>query len=609
MRATVIILLLACTTGAVPAQDATWLVRYDESSTGVSGATLEMPVSLAWKHTTEDEDSSPVATPAVGDDLVFAPVGDSIYAIDRTTGELVWKQATGGEIYSSPALVDGILYFGSRDGNLWALDAEDGSVEWRYPAGGPVDCAPVIAYGVCYFGSDANRLIALDLETRTPRWQFEAGGDIKAPPLVYRDVIVFGALDRRVYCLNSQGQLIWSRGVERKAFFGSPVGERTKVIYASGRKLEARDIYTGRTTWPQPFQAADLIVGSPCVQGRNVYVGTSAGAIYCLDANRGRAVWRWPQEGVAEPITSSPVIVEDMIVFKSGQRDLIALSLDGREVRWRYTLPKPPEKAQAPTGPGGMGPGVMEPGMMPAEPGMMQEPPRAGGAGGGVAPGGEIGPGGTTTRTQEREIKFEEEIDPSVAVVDGALYTIGADNVIYGFESRAPDNVPPMFSDPVLEVPGKQRTRVQFLPSMATEDDFPDRYADEIKIPGSPPIFLSLMLTDEGSGINPDLVRVSINGELADFTYDASEGLVWYIYDPRGAAANLSNGVKEILFEATDWRGNHGARVISMTIDNRLEPPEPPRPQTPAFEGPGMFEPGMEPGMAPPEGFIEPGMP
>jgi len=144
---------------------------------------------------------------------------------------------------------------------------------------------------------------------------------------------------------------------------------------------------------------------------------------------------------------------------------------------------------------------------------------------------------------------------------------------------------------------------------MATEDDFPEHYAEEIEIPGSPPIFLSLMLTDEGSGVNPDLVTVTVNGEAADFTYDPTEGLLWYIYDPRGAAANLSNGVKEILFEATDWRGNHAARVVSMTIDNRLEPPEPPRQQQqmgPGMFEPGMMEPGMEPGMMPPGGFPPP---
>jgi len=594
------VLLCAIALSVASAQDATWLPRYDASSSGVSAASLQLPLSLAWKYTTGDDESTPVATPAVGPDKVYAPVGDTMYAIDRLTGALVWEQSTGGEIYSSPALADGILYFGSRDGNLWALDAENGSVEWRYPTGGPVDCSPVIAYGVCYFGSDDNRVVALDLATRTPVWQFETNGDVKASPLVYRDVVVIGSQDRRIYCLNAQGRPIWSQTVDRAAFFASPVGERTKVIYASGRELEARDIYTGRRVWARPFRAADLIVGSPCVQGRRVFIGTKAGAVYAIDANRGGALWRWPLEGAVDSITSSPVIVDNMIVFKAGTRDLIALSLDGQRVVWRYVMPKVEEKVAAPQPgvvPGGPvafpgevpgGPGEVP----PVDPGMVAPPVEI--------PGPEVGPGvepgTTTTPDTQREYKFEDNTDPSVAVVDGALFTIGEDNVVYGFGSTTPDNTPPTMREPLLEVPGAQRTRVQFTPAMAGEDDFADRYANEIEIPGTPPIFLSLLLDDEGSGVNPDSVKVSVNGETADFSYDANEGLLWYIYDPRGAASNLPNGAKRIVLEATDWHGNRAAQVVSFKVNNRLKPPAPPRPVQPVFEG----APGM-PGEFPPE--------
>ena len=153
--------------------------------------------------------------------MIYAPVGDTMYALDRATGALVWEQATGGEIYSSPALAEGILYFGSRDGTLWALNAEDGSVEWRYPTGGPVDCSPVIAYGVCYFGSDDNRVVALDLATRTPRCSLRPTA-MSASPLVYRDVVVVGSQDRRIYSPQLPGSAIWSQIVERAAFLLRP---------------------------------------------------------------------------------------------------------------------------------------------------------------------------------------------------------------------------------------------------------------------------------------------------------------------------------------------------------------------------------------------------
>lgn len=586
------------------AQDVTWQMRYDEESSGVSNATITFPTSLAWKYATEAETFNAVATPAVDENAVYAPVGDTIYAIDRLTGALLWEQSAGDEILSSPAIADGILYFGSRDDNPWAIDTRDGSVEWRYATGGGIDTPPVIAYGVIYFGSDDNRITALDLETRRPLWQFQTSGDIKAAPLVYRDVVVVGSLSGDIYCLNSNGQLIWSESIEPNNFFASPVGERTKVIYASGRDLNARDLYSGRLVWGRPFRAGDLIVGSPAVYGRNVYIGTRDGSVYGIDSNRGAAMWKWPSDGAAEPIASSPVIVDDMIVFRSGARDLVAISLDGRDLLWKYTLPEAETKVATPVGgmtePGMMDPGMMDPGMM-LDPGMgpapgMEPPMIEPGMEPGLEPGIEPGVGPGTGQYQVQELKFEKVVDPSVAVVDNALFTLGDDGVIYGFSSLAPDNVAPTIADAVLEVPGGSRQRARFDMMLADEDDFPDRYADEIAVPGTPPIFISVLVQDEGTGVNPEMVSVTLNGQPASYTYDAREGLVWYIYDPRGAAANLPNGVKQVMIEAVDWRGNRAVKYVSFTVDNKLKAPAPPKPRVPTFE-PGAF-PGE---MMPPE--------
>ena len=45
-----------------------------------------------------------------------------LYAINTVTGEKVWDILTGGEITSSPAVVDGVIYVGSHDGNLYAIE-------------------------------------------------------------------------------------------------------------------------------------------------------------------------------------------------------------------------------------------------------------------------------------------------------------------------------------------------------------------------------------------------------------------------------------------------------------------------------------------------------
>ncbi len=44
------------------------------------------------------------------------------YALNASTGALLWKYRTGGpEVESSPAVVNGMLYIGSDDGNLYAF--------------------------------------------------------------------------------------------------------------------------------------------------------------------------------------------------------------------------------------------------------------------------------------------------------------------------------------------------------------------------------------------------------------------------------------------------------------------------------------------------------
>ncbi|MCD6362305.1 MAG: PQQ-binding-like beta-propeller repeat protein [Armatimonadetes bacterium] len=572
-----------------------WLPRYDESNSGVSADSLKLPISLRWKYSTGDEEATVVATPAVGADMIYAPVGSTIYAIDRITGELVWSQDAGDSIYSSPALVDGILYFGSRDNSLWAVDAANGEVKWRYPTGGPVDCAPVVIGNTIYFGSDDNRLTALDLETHQPLWQFEANGDIKATPLVYRDVIVVGSMDRHIYCLNYQGRPLWTKIVDERAFFAAPTGERAKIIYGCGRELVAREIYTGRRLWH--FKTGGLITGAPSVQNRRVYVGTGAGVIYCIDANNGRGLWKYPAEGVTDPITSSLTIVDNLIVFRAGERRIMAVSARDGSEQWSYSLPEPPEKKKKAT--------ETTPGM--GEPGADIAIPDEGVDVGPAIPedttvGGEDT--GTTTTTRKRAYVMEEHVDPAVAVTGDALYVIGDDNTVYGFASQAADNVPPVIGDAILEVPGKGRQRVSFAPNTTIEDDFEGRYADEIVIPGTPPIFLSAVISDEGSGIDPDSVKVSVNGEPTDdFTWDPKEGILWYIYDPRGAALNLSNGVKNIMFEANDWRGNRATLCVSFTVDNKAKPPEPPKPKAPTVD---MMGPEGE--MVPP-GEMAPAMP
>ena len=56
-------------------------------------------------------------------------------------------------VYSSPAVVGGVVYVGSDDGNVYALNAANGAKLWNYTTGSEVYSSPAVVDGVVYIGS------------------------------------------------------------------------------------------------------------------------------------------------------------------------------------------------------------------------------------------------------------------------------------------------------------------------------------------------------------------------------------------------------------------------------------------------------------------------
>jgi outer membrane protein assembly factor BamB len=69
-------------------------------------------------------------------------------------GRLNWNYMTKGDVFSSPAAVDGIVYIGSLDHDVYALNATNGTKVWNYTTGDHVYSSPTVAGGIIYVGSE-----------------------------------------------------------------------------------------------------------------------------------------------------------------------------------------------------------------------------------------------------------------------------------------------------------------------------------------------------------------------------------------------------------------------------------------------------------------------
>lgn len=102
------------------------------------------------------------SSPAVNEKLVLIGSRDKhLHAIDRQTGEGVWKFATGGRVESSPIVFSDGVVFGSSDGRLYAANLADGSELWRLELGEPLTASPAFGAGQIVIGGEKGTVFAL----------------------------------------------------------------------------------------------------------------------------------------------------------------------------------------------------------------------------------------------------------------------------------------------------------------------------------------------------------------------------------------------------------------------------------------------------------------
>ena len=100
---------------------------------------------------------------------------------------LDWTFATGAPVYGDPAVVGGVVYFTSNnypDAGLFALNATTGALLWKNTNGTGTRTPPTVVNGVVYIGQEQPNggVYAFNAATGEPLWQYTsmngAGGAV-----------------------------------------------------------------------------------------------------------------------------------------------------------------------------------------------------------------------------------------------------------------------------------------------------------------------------------------------------------------------------------------------------------------------------------------------
>jgi len=104
--------------------------RHDNARSCFSRASLSPKLKTLW--TMKIGRNPSALTAAEGKLFVADRDAHVLHALDAASGRPVWKYITGARIDSPPAIAQGRVLFGSRDGHLYCLNAANGERVWRY---------------------------------------------------------------------------------------------------------------------------------------------------------------------------------------------------------------------------------------------------------------------------------------------------------------------------------------------------------------------------------------------------------------------------------------------------------------------------------------------
>src|SRR5690348_15480358 len=103
-----------------------------------------------------------------------------LYAINATTGKILWFATTQNVLTSSPTVANGVVYVGSGDTRLYAFNASgcghpSCSPLWTAPTSDGIDSATAVADGVVYVSSFDGMFYTFDASKGTPLWSASLG--------------------------------------------------------------------------------------------------------------------------------------------------------------------------------------------------------------------------------------------------------------------------------------------------------------------------------------------------------------------------------------------------------------------------------------------------
>jgi outer membrane protein assembly factor BamB len=243
--------------------------------------------------------------------------------LDPKTGDILWTSST---FCADTGIFNANVY--SPEEKMFYIKVDSYIEAWRFsdpsnpptlawktyvPGGGKTGIGTTYGDGKVFPGSFENQQMALDAKTGAVLWDTLTKGPMIFSGSYYEGKFFRGGTDdNTMYCFNAtNGQILWTYTPDTDGYFTTGCAVAYGMVYELNKDgyLYAIDVETGNPVWKYTGPGTLLWSGFPTVADGKVYATTGEVAQYgglvgtsefaCLDAYTGRLIWKLPIEALA----------------------------------------------------------------------------------------------------------------------------------------------------------------------------------------------------------------------------------------------------------------------------------------------------------------------
>ena len=301
-------------------------------------------VSEVWR--SQDEDDIGCGVVKAGSYALYANEAGVVKALDAASGREVWRYATEGKVFSTPAVWKKRVVIGSTDGYIYCLSLRNGRLLWRYRCGKSILATPVIHKGIAYVGASDHVFRALKVRSGRLVWANEdIAGFVECRPFVDDEQVVFGDWANTLYSLDPRtGHLQWTWSTKGSRMFSPaavyPVKAHGRIFLVTPeRKTYALDARTGDQLWVSAG-GRESIALSP--DGETIYVKTMFDSVQAYATAPNDAVKRWEvRPGFGYEIAPTPCACSadgQLLFVPTDKGNLFCLNAADGSLVWKHKI-------------------------------------------------------------------------------------------------------------------------------------------------------------------------------------------------------------------------------------------------------------------------------